>query len=132
MKTLIVDDDFICQTLLEELLTPFGPCRIVSNGAEAVKAIEDAMDDGSPYDLICLDIMMPEMDGHEVLQNIRRMEKNRHIQKDNLARVIMTTALSDPKNIMRAFLDGRCEAYLSKPIRKEELLEQCQKLGLID
>jgi two-component system chemotaxis response regulator CheY len=131
MKTLIADDDFICQTLLEELLSPYGPCTVVGNGLEALRELEKAMAAGAPFDLVCLDIMMPEMDGQEVLKNIRRMEREKQIAKGSLVRAIMTTALSDPKNIMRAFLDGHCEAYLAKPIRKEELLEQCRKLGLI-
>ena len=65
MKTLIVEDDFTSRLLLQEILKRFGEIHIAVNGKEAVAAVRSAMDAGVPYDLICLDMMMPEMDGRE-------------------------------------------------------------------
>lgn len=131
MKTLIVEDDFICRTLIQEILSPYGICHVASNGNEALEAFNKALEDNDPFDLICLDIMMPVMDGQEALQHVRAMEQKKGIGGADLVNVIMTTALSDPKNIMKAFMKGQCESYLTKPITKESLLEQCKKLGLI-
>lgn len=131
MKILIVEDDNICQTLLKETLSPYGECHTAENGRQAIKAFEESLEQNDPYDLICLDIMMPEMDGQEALQNIRRIEKEKGIGGSEMTKVIMTTALSDPKNIMKAFVKGQCEAYLSKPIIPDKLFEQLKKLGLM-
>ena len=77
MKTLIVEDDFTSRLLLQELLKGYGPAHVAVNGKEAVEAARMAMDAGEPYDLICLDIMMPEMDGHGALKEIRAQEEAR-------------------------------------------------------
>ena len=79
MKTLVTDDDFICRVLLQKLLSSYGEVHIAINGAEAVKAVRIAIDNGEPYNLICLDIMMPEMDGQEALKQIRKVEEENGI-----------------------------------------------------
>jgi len=129
MKCLIVEDDFVARTLLQKLLSNVSECHIAVNGQEAVKAFTAALNEGEPYDLICLDIMMPEMDGHQVLQAVRHLEDERGIWGSDGVRVIMTTALGDSKNIMAAFSKG-CEAYIVKPLTKAKLFNEMDKLGL--
>lgn len=131
MKCLIVEDDFTARKLLQMCLSDYGDCFIAVNGREAVEAVRQALDEGQPYDLICLDIMMPEMDGHEALRKIRRIEEERKTYGLDGVKVIMTTALDDSKDIIGAFRTG-CEAYIVKPVRKEKLLGEMQKLGLIE
>jgi len=129
MKTLIVEDDFTSRLLLQELLKSYGPCHIAVNGKEAVEATAAALED-EPYDLICLDIMMPEMDGLEVLRRIREQEEARDILSSNGAKIVMTTALGDIKNVIAAY-KSLCDGYLTKPIQKAKLLEELRKLELI-
>jgi two-component system chemotaxis response regulator CheY len=129
MKTLIVEDDFISRLLLQEILKSYGPCHIAVNGREAVEAANVALEAKEPYDLICLDIMMPEMDGQEALQRIRQLEEDRGILSTNGAKIVMTTALGDIKNISAAY-GGLCDGYLTKPIQKAILLEELRKLKL--
>ncbi len=86
-----------------------------------------SLESGEKYDLITLDIMMPEMSGHEVLKRIRAVEHDR--QLDPVC-IMMTSALSDSKNILRSF-KNQCEAYLRKPISKSELTLKLVELGLI-
>ncbi|MHC4425093.1 MAG: response regulator [Planctomycetota bacterium] len=131
MKILIVEDDFACRKLLQVYLSELGDCFVAVNGHEAVEAVKCALDEGLPYDLICLDIMMPEMDGHKALKAIRRIENERGIAGSDSVKVIMTTALGDSGNAMGAFRTG-CEAYIVKPIEKYKLLEETEKLGLIN
>ena len=130
MKILIVDDDFTCRLLMKELLKNYGQSHVAVDGREAVEAVRQAIDADSPYNLICLDIMMPEMDGQEVLRIIRKQEESRGILSTNGAKIIMTTALGDPKNVMAAF-GSLCDAYLTKPIQKEKLVEELDKLNLV-
>jgi len=130
MKTLIVEDDFTCRFLLNKLLDGFGQSHIAVNGKEAVAAVRAALDSGEPYDLICLDIMMPEMDGQMALTQIRQLEEEWAIQSSQGAKIIMTTALGDIKNVSKAF-HGLCDAYLTKPIIKTKLIDTLQSLKLI-
>lgn len=131
MKFLIVEDDFTARKLLQTYLSDYGDCLTAVDGQEAVEAIRQALEEDQPYDLICLDIMMPEMDGHDALQTIRHIEKQHGISGLDCTKVIMTTALRDSKHITDAFRTG-CEAYIVKPVRKEKLLKEMEKLGLIE
>lgn len=131
MKCLIVEDDSTASELLETYISGYGDCTITANGHEAVEAVREALKQGQPYDLICLDIRMPKMDGHDALRAIRRMEKEQGINRPDGAKVIITTALDGYRQIRKAFQAG-CEVYLVKPIRKQEFLKSMKKFGLIE
>jgi len=130
MKILIVEDDFTSRLLLQELLKSFGSSHIAVNGKEAVEAVRIALEANAPYDLICLDIMMPQMNGQEALRQIREQEESRGILSTFGAKVLMTSALDDTKNVMDAFR-SLCDAYMTKPINKAKLLEKLRELKLI-
>lgn len=130
MKALIVEDDFTSRLMMQEFLKMYGTLHIAVNGKEAVEAVRVALESGEPYHLICLDIMMPEMDGQAALKHIRDLEEARGIMMSDGAKIIMTTALDDVKNAMSAF-HNLCDAYLVKPIDRAKLLEALRKLGLI-
>ena len=129
MKTLIVEDDFTSRLFLQEVLKAYGPCHIAVNGEEAVEAVQMALEKDEPYNLICLDIMMPEMDGQEALNKIRTHEEERGISSSNGAKILMTTALGDLQNVSSAY-QGLCDGYLVKPIDKASLIEELQKHDL--
>jgi len=130
MKILIAEDDFTSRLLLQELLKTYGTAHAAVNGKEAVDAVQTSLEADEPYDLICLDIMMPEMDGQEALRQIRGLEEKKGILSTHGAKIVMTTALSDPKNTIDAFA-GLCDSYLTKPIRKIDLLDKMRELKLI-
>ena len=130
MKILIVDDDFISRNLLQEVLKDYGSTHFAANGKEAVKAVRAAMVSGKPYNLICLDIMMPEMDGQQALKQIRNLEEAEGITSTNGAKIIMTTALGDPKNAITSF-KSLCDGYVVKPIDVNKLLRELRKHKLI-
>ncbi len=131
MKSLVVEDDFTSSLLLQEILKKYGPCQTATDGQKALEAVRAASESGAPFDLICLDIMMPEMDGQQALQQIRALEKTQGDLSQSGAKIIMTTALSDPKNVVEAF-SGLADAYLVKPIDKARLIEELRKLKLIE
>jgi two-component system, chemotaxis family, chemotaxis protein CheY len=130
MKILIADDDFTSRLLLQEILKYYGTSHVAVNGKEAVEAVRIAMEANEPYDLICLDIMMPEMDGQEALSIIRQIEASAGITSINRTRIVMTTTLSDKENVMNA-AQHQCDFYLTKPIQKAKLLEELRKMKLI-
>ncbi|MBF0501730.1 MAG: response regulator [Candidatus Riflebacteria bacterium] len=130
MKILVIEDDFVSRCVFIEYLSPYGSCDAAANGKEGVMAFKLAFESGKPYDLVCLDIMMPEMDGQEVLKQIRQYEEEKGIGGLAGVKIIMTTALDDFKNIMTAFRH-QCEAYLVKPIEKAKLVAQMKTMGLV-
>jgi two-component system chemotaxis response regulator CheY len=130
MKTLIVEDNFPSRVLLQTFLSRYGECHIAVNGKEAVEAFRLAIDNGSPYDLICMDILMPEMDGKEAVRQVRAQEQERGIRSTDSVKIIMTTAAEDIKEVIQSF-QALCDAYLFKPIDMLELLRNLKALGLL-
>jgi two-component system chemotaxis response regulator CheY len=130
MKTLIVEDSFVSRVLMQEQLKSYGPTHIAVNGKEAVEAVRTALEANEPYDLICLDIMMPEMDGQQALKQIRGLEDARGTPASKRTKIIMTTALADQENVMEA-VRWKCDYFLAKPLRKEKLHEVLRGLALI-
>jgi two-component system, chemotaxis family, chemotaxis protein CheY len=117
VKTLVAEDDFCSRLLLQEYLKPYGAVHIAVNGKEAVEAVRAAMAADDPYNLICLDITMPEMDGHQALKEIRTLEESRGILPPKGSRILMISALDDMKNVFEGFR-GLCDAYLCKAGRE--------------
>ena len=115
---------------MSNFLSKYGECDVTVDGMEAVDAFLMALEDGEPYDLVCLDIMMPVMDGYQALVGIRNLEKERNIPEEKAVKVIMTTALNEEKNVKMAFELG-CTIYSGKPIDQERFDQALRKLGLI-
>ena len=130
MKILLAEDDFVTRKYMSNFLSKYGECDVTVDGMEAVDAFLMAMEDGEPYDLVCLDIMMPVMDGYQALVGIRNLEKEHGISDDKAVKVIMTTALNEEKNVKMAFELG-CTIYSGKPIDQERFDQALKKLGLI-
>ncbi|MBF0270451.1 MAG: response regulator [Magnetococcales bacterium] len=131
MKILIADDDVNSRVILTSILAPHGECHEVMNGVEAVAAFKTALEKNDPYQLVCMDIMMPEMDGQEAVLAIRAAEKDHQVAANDETVVIMTSALDTLDSIIRSFDQGGCNAYLGKPIRRAALLEKVRNYGLI-
>jgi two-component system chemotaxis response regulator CheY len=132
MRLLIVEDDFTSRMLLQKILGHYGDCDIAVNGREAVEAFRMALDEGKPYDLVCMDIMMPQLDGQQALKEIRSIEKEKVTSIEDEVKVIMTTALDDPKSVVESLYRGGATSYIVKPIDRKKLVEEVRKLGLLD
>jgi two-component system chemotaxis response regulator CheY len=130
MKSLVVEDDLISRTVLQEMLKTFGAVNSVPNGFDALKEVDIALKSNSYYDLICLDIMMPEMDGQAVLKEIRAIEEQYALPSDSSAKIIMTSALNDFNQIRNSYAN-LCDGYLVKPIDKNRLILELRKLELV-
>ena len=128
MLILIAEDDQISRKILSLHLSSFGQVTVTENGGEAVEAVRESLENSRKgYDLICLDIMMPEMDGQEALRQIRALEENAGVDESDQATIVMTTALSDSKHYVAALQDD-CDGYLVKPIRRQDLNQLIQQL----
>lgn len=131
MRILIAEDDYVSRKFLYKFLSTFGECDVTVDGMEAIEVFLSALEGGNYYDLICLDIMMPEVDGIKALKTIRLLEEERNLPKEKRCKIIMTTALNDPEGIFKTYELGS-EAYAVKPIDTVKLVEVMTKLGLIE
>lgn len=131
MRFLVVEDDFTSRKLLQKILSPYGEVDVAVNGQESLDAFTTALEEGNPYELVCMDIMMPEMDGQEALKKIREVEKQRGIPGSQEVKVIMTTALDDPKNVVEAYYKGGATSYVPKPIDRQLFLQLLRNIGII-
>lgn len=131
MKSLIVDDDFFSRRILQTMLAEYGETHVAVDGNEALFAFEQSLAEENPYDLICLDIMMPGLDGQETLKKIREIEAKKNLFGNDSVKIIMTTALDDSENIKQAFRE-QCESYMIKPISKSKLSKILSDFRLID
>lgn len=129
MRSLIVDDDAVCRKLLMAALGTLGPVQEAPSGRAAVEAVRRALLADEPFDLITLDIMMPDMDGQSALVAIRSLEGVKGFREGTRAIILMTTALGDGKNVLSAFRE-QCNGYLTKPIDLERLYSVLGEQGL--
>lgn len=128
MKILIAEDDVVSRKLMSKVLSEYGECDLVVNGIEAIDAFLLAQKDEEIYDLICLDIMMPKIDGIKALKTIRDLEKQN--QGPKRSKIIMITAL-DEKEVVDDAFDKGADAYATKPLDIDKLIEVIKKLSLI-
>jgi two-component system chemotaxis response regulator CheY len=131
MKILIAEDDLTSRKFLLKFLSQYGECDMVVDGLEALDAFLISMKEQKPYDLICLDIMMPKVDGVKVLKHIRDLETQKGILPEKRSKIIMTTALAETQMVQNAFEIG-CDAYAAKPIDTEKFVEVLNNLDLIN
>lgn len=129
MRILIAEDEPIGRKMLKNVLSQYGACETAVDGEKAVDAFREALENGKPFDLICLDIMMPRKDGHQVLKEVRTMERRKDISTEDGVKVIMVTALNDPKTVVKAYYKGGASAYLPKPLDLDVLIQTMNELG---
>lgn len=131
LKMLIADDELHNRLLLAHIVGRYGECDQVYDGAEAVDAFKIAHSAGQPYDIVFMDIMMPKMDGHLALQEIRRFEESNHLPPNQEAVVFMVTCLDRPKDVITAFFKEYCTDYIVKPITIGKIEGKMREYGLI-
>jgi two-component system chemotaxis response regulator CheY len=129
VKILVVEDELTSRELLKVILEPYGAIETAEDGIQALKAFNMAQAN-QPYDLICLDIMLPKMDGQQVLKGIRKIEADKGILGPDAVKIIMISALGDFENVTEAF-SAQCTSYITKPIDADKILAELRNLELI-
>jgi DNA-binding NtrC family response regulator len=111
---LVVEDDPALREMLEELLREDGlDVHAVAGADDALEALRETQ-----FDLVLSDIQMPDMDGFELLEALRRVRPE--------ARVILMTSFGSSTFVTRAMRGGAL-AYLSKPFSREQLEAAVQR-----
>ncbi len=131
MRALVAEDDITSRMVLVKILSEYCQCDTAENGQEAIDTFENALEQNQPFDLIFMDIMMPVMDGQSAMKRIREIEKEKDVPIGKEVKAVMTTALSDTKNVTTAFFQGQADAYITKPISREKIQNALKEVGLI-
>jgi two-component system chemotaxis response regulator CheY len=134
LKILIAEDDFTSRTILTQFLSEFGDCHIAKDGLEAIAAFTHAYEPNppQPYDLICMDMMMPNMDGAVAAKTIREIERSKGVAgPESETAIVFTSAVSDPATIIKACYECGSNYYFVKPLDFKQMKRQMKKLNLI-
>lgn len=123
MRILLIDDEPIALTKLELMLTNTGTCDTAGSGVEATEYFVTAINDNRPYDLVTIDIELPDITGLELLNRFCELESKNGIAA---ARKIMVTAHSNVDFVVKA--KDKCDAFVVKPLRKATLLAKIEEL----
>lgn len=129
MKILIVDDEMVSRRKMEIIMREYGDCESVESGNSAIRAFAEAIENGTLFDLITLDISLPDMNGTNVLNVIRELEKGNAIAEDNRVKVLMVTAHGDQDIVMTSIAAG-CDDYIIKPFTVDTITQKLEKIGL--
>ena len=130
MKSLVVDDEFVPRMVLQRILQVYGPCDAATNVVEALAALHHAMEQKKPYQLVCLDIEMPDGSGQQVLKEIRRLEEQSTLPAEQQTKVLMTSGHSEVEQVKASFHNGG-DGFLVKPVDVERLKKRLRELALI-
>jgi len=129
MKILVVDDELVSRKKMMKIIANFGQCEGVKNGQAAISAVKTALEDWKLYNLITLDISTPDISGTKVLSTIRQLEKERGLDAEEKAKILMVTSHSDIETVKACV--GKCDGYVIKPFNKDVLVQKMKKIGLL-
>lgn len=115
-RVLVVEDDADIQAYLRQELGRYFTVETAGNGEEALERLKN-----ETVQLIITDVMMPRMNGYELLRRLRQNQQTRHLP------VIMLTALDSEDQQLKG-LDAGADAYIAKPFSLQLLLLQCRNL----
>ena len=115
MKLLLIDDEFACNESIKQILKPAGyECVLFENPCKALEAFKN-----DHFDLVITDFRMPEMNGIEVLKEIRKLDPN--------TRVIIMTGFAEIDNAIAAVNNG-AYAFFRKPVDVRDFMETVSKI----
>jgi two-component system, chemotaxis family, chemotaxis protein CheY len=124
IKTLIIDDEIQEYTCIKSML---GVCDIVESGLIGVEYAETALKIKSYYNLILLDVVIPDLDGIEVIRKIRDLEKSYNIKSSSEAKIVVVSSRRDEPTILEAFRNG-ATGWIDKPVATDLFLIKLKNL----
>jgi CheY-like chemotaxis protein len=112
LKALVVDDSEFSRQITSMVIRKIFNCDEAEDGLVAVKKHREAIDSGAPYDIIFMDIIMPEMDGKKAVRRIREYEESIGQEKSP---IIMISA-SEPIDDIETLVHGLLRKPASRPL----------------
>jgi len=131
LTILVVDDSKYQRFLISDQLAALGECVQARHGNKAVQIVERMLHQGKTPDLVIMDILMPEMNGHAALRQIMDLQEKHGIPPERRSKAIMFSSLGDPQNILQAQYEDGAHYYLTKPLDPEALQEALRLLNIV-
>lgn len=131
---LIVDDDFVTRKIFISFLSKYMPCYVAKDGVEAIQAVTESLAGNTPhFDLIIMDIMMPNIDGLQACKAIRQIERSKNIESFAAeAKIFIASTLDDDKTMLKAMYECGADSYLVKPVSFDDLRRHLVRFRIID
>lgn len=128
MKSLVVDDELVSRKKMQKIMSILGECEMAETGSEAIMTFKMAWEFGLPFDIITLDIDMPDMSGIEVLEKVREIERENNVARENQVKVLMVTSHTEEENVVGSIKAG-CNNYIVKPFDKDKVFRKIENFG---
>lgn len=129
MRILIAEDDLASRRFMDYYMSKYGHCDTAKDGIETIEAFITAFENHVPYDLLCIDVMMPKVDGIKALKTIRELEDVKNVPQERRVKVLLTTALGETDYIVDA-MNSKTDIYLNKPINIIEIEKALKQFNL--
>ncbi len=130
MRTLIVEDNLVNREFLMAVLEERAQCVAVETAEEALELVDKAWEQGEPFDLVFMDVLLPGMDGLQALERIRTKENILGLDDAGRIKVIVTTALDDDLDTAQPLFDGAHSSYVAKPLTIDKISRELKNFGL--
>jgi len=124
MKFLLVDDDARLQLLLKKYLDPYGISVSALNGAEAIRLFREAIAADAAFDVVFMDINMPDMGGPQVVDELRIIERTHGVDESSGFKLVMISAYAETMAVCKTVFHGSADAYIAKPFKKKAFIEE--------
>lgn len=120
MRCLIVEGEFHSRFILGKYLGAIGEVYFAEDGLVASFAVHHSLTQGTPYDLVTLDVMTPELQAVKTLKTIRKIEEEHGLDPSQRVKILLTTTMEKSRTVMRV-LNDQCDGYLNKPLHQAQL-----------
>jgi two-component system chemotaxis response regulator CheY len=131
-RFLVVEDEDMSRLMLQDFLAEFSSCDVAVNGKEGLQMFENALNEGKPYDLMCVDLIMPEMNGLALVRKVREIEKTHPLFSDFRTRVFIITSSDSTWDKADFLLENLCDDYIVKPFSRGALSGSLHSHGMVN
>ena len=129
MKVLVIEDDSSTQLLVKKIFGDNVELTVCGESVEGIDLFVDKMIAFDPFDVVLIDINLPDLNGVHTLHLLRRFELVKGIMDKRKAKIIMMTGTADEQNVKSSLANG-CDQFLIKPVSKEKVEAKFKAVGI--
>ena len=129
MRFLIIDDDYDVIECLEHITSLCGDVERANNGIEGLLKVEAAFNANLMFNVVLLDVVLPELDGFTIIKHIRYLEETNNIPIEQECKIVVITERYDEPTVLEAVNIG-ATGIIKKPIQRDEVLANIKRLRI--
>ena len=131
MRLLIAEDDLTSRNCLKSIMSLHNVCDTAINDREILAAFQVAWNQKMPYELIFINIHSQDLNGRQVIRQIRELEKDLNVSRNEQVKFILVAALHDPKCVFDVLNESHLNSYIIKPITVDKVFREMKSLGFL-